>query len=120
MEKIIKPTALVFILIAISQMCICQEIKQKSSNETTFDNDREVKEKKTASFINQKSEDVKVNEAMIKAYQNSTSETDEISFMEFMRDNPEDFSVKYQAYMRTRLAENTDSMQQILYTEMVK
>lgn len=48
------------------------------------------------------------------------SGTEDFSIVEYFRSNPEDFSVKYQAYMRSRLALDGDSIQEKLDAEILK
>lgn len=51
---------------------------------------------------------------------NQSVPTGEFSLVEYLRENPEEANIRYQAYLRVRLAASDDSLQQKLYAETLK
>ena len=51
---------------------------------------------------------------------NKGVQANEFSLMDYLRENPEEANIRYQAYLRVRLIASDDSLQQKLYAETEK
>lgn len=51
---------------------------------------------------------------------NKSVQAGEFSLIDYLRENPDEANIRYQAYLRVRLTASDDSLQQKLYAETLK
>jgi hypothetical protein len=111
MNTFMKIVALVLLISIQIVPVLGQETENKSF--TTSNQDGPQIEKRRVS-----NENPPANKRVVLSTINNTNEADTFSFVEYLRNNPEDFSLKYQAYLRIRLSDNGITTQEKLETEV--
>lgn len=111
MKTFSKSVALMLLILLQIFKVVGQETENKSF--TTSNQDKLQIEKRFVSTTEN------TDKTIILSTKNNTNETDTFSFVEYLKNNPEDFSFKYQAYLRIRLANDGITTQEKLETEVV-